>query len=334
MLYYDQYSVLIEIRKNNQTFITGDQEFSQIPSDLLNNIYTSANWNRALKYFSKELGQTIGYYMLKIDLYLDFESKELVVLTKNIFFKQIVNQTRFKEQFLQKVLDHKHRHRLISTLNTIIDYQFINKHTPSIYKDVLRISSINRFLINEPIDLDKYKFKDLFIISDKFDFKITNKNQRIYFIDYKKLSNYYELNKATFIDLVNHQVYLNTVLRWKNNIVLELKYDDFQNIEIAKNNLIEIFKTNFKTNLEWHLYNLSFDHKYLYDGLKKVFENNDFNKAIEILDNSFKELRLNYFVTIFKDHNLVVLIKKYVKNDREQQVFERLLTRYNSANIW
>ncbi|EOA07093.1 Hypothetical protein MYEA_4520 [Mycoplasma yeatsii 13926] len=329
MFYYDQNSVLIEIRKKDNLYIIGDQQFDQIPMYVLNSMYTSANWNRALKYFSKEVGDIIGYYMLKLDIYLDFENKDLILLTKQMFFKKIINQNRFKDQFFQKVLDHKHRHRLITDKHKIIDDKFIDKYSPNNYSDVLRIPSINRFIVNEDVDLDKYRFKDLIVISDKFDFKITNKNQRIYYINKNDLSNYNEFENATFIDLINYKVYVNAVLNWKNKIVLEIEYDDLNNIDLVKNEIINIFKNNFDTNLNWHLYNLTFDNKYLVEGILKVFENNDFIKSIEILDNSFKELKLNYFAIIFKDDNLINLIRNYIKTDQDLNKFNEIFTRYN-----
>ncbi|UWD34960.1 hypothetical protein NX779_04120 [Mycoplasma cottewii] len=329
MFYYDQNSVLIEIRKKDNLYIIGDQEFDQIPMYVLNSMYTSANWNRALKYFSKEVGDIIGYYMLKLDIYLDFENKDLILLTKQMFFRKIINQNRFKNEFFQKVLDHKHRHRLITDKHKIIDDKFIDKYSPNNYSDILRIPSINRFIVNENIDLDKYRFKDLIIISDKFDFKITNKNQRIYYINKNDLSNYNEFENATFIDLINYKVYVNAVLNWKNKIVLEIEYDDLNNIDLVKTDIINIFKNNFDTNLNWHLYNLTFDNKYLVEGILKVFENNDFIKSIEILDNSFKELKLNYFAIIFKDDNLINLIRNYIKTDQDLNKFNEIFTRYN-----
>ncbi|MBY7704461.1 hypothetical protein JIY74_30000 [Vibrio harveyi] len=150
--------------------------------------------------------------MLKLDIYLDFENKDLILLTKQMFFKKIINQNRFKDEFFQKVLDHKHRHRLITNKNKIIDDKFIDKYSPNNYSDILRIASINRFIVNEDINLDKYRFKDLIVISDKFDFKITNKNQRIYYINKNDLTNYNEFENATFIDLLNYKVYINAVL--------------------------------------------------------------------------------------------------------------------------
>ncbi|AJM72169.1 hypothetical protein [Mycoplasma yeatsii] len=329
MFYYDQNSVLIEIRKKDNLYIIGDQQFDQIPMYVLNSMYTSANWNRALKYFSKEIGDIIGYYMLKLDIYLDFENKDLILLTKQMFFRKIINQKRFKNEFFQKVLDHKHRHRLITDKHKIIDDKFIDKYSPNNYSDILRIPSINRFIVNENIDLDKYRFKDLIVISDKFDFKITNKNQRIYYINKNDLSNYNEFENATFIDLINYKVYVNAVLNWKNKIVLEIEYDDLNNIDLVKNEIIRIFKNNFDTNLNWHLYNLTFDNKYLVEGILKVFENNDFIKSIEILDNSFKELKLNYFAIIFKDDNLINLIRDYIKTDEDLNKFNEIFTRYN-----
>ncbi|MDQ0568137.1 hypothetical protein [Mycoplasma yeatsii] len=329
MFYYDQNSVLIEIRKKDNLYIIGDQQFDQIPMYVLNSMYTSANWNRALKYFSKEVGDIIGYYMLKLDIYLDFENKDLILLTKQMFFRKIINQNRFKDEFFQKVLDHKHRHRLITDKHKIIDDKFIDKYSPNNYSDILRISSINRFIVNENIDLDKYRFKDLIVISDKFNFKITNKNQRIYYINKNDLSNYNEFENATFIDLINYKVYLNAVLNWKNKIVLEIEYDDLNNIDLVKTEIINIFKNNFDTNLNWHLYNLTFDNKYLVEGILKVFENNDFIKSIEILDNSFKELKLNYFAIIFKDDNLINLIRNYIKTDEDLNKFNEIFTRYN-----
>ncbi|KNG79065.1 hypothetical protein [Mycoplasma sp. HU2014] len=329
MFYYDQNSVLIEIRKKDNLYIIGDQQFDQIPMYVLNSMYTLANWNRALKYFSKEVGDIIGYYMLKLDIYLDFENKDLILLTKQMFFKKIINQNRFKDEFFQKVLDHKHRHRLITNKNKIIDDKFIDKYSPNNYSDILRIASINRFIVNEDINLDKYRFKDLIVISDKFDFKITNKNQRIYYISKNDLTNYNEFENATFIDLLNYKVYINAVLNWKNKIVLEIEYDDLNNIDLIKTDIINIFKNNFDTNLNWHLYNLTFDNKYLVDGIKKVFDVNSFTESIQILDNSFKELKLNYFAIIFKDDNLINLIRNYIKTDEDLDKFNEIFTRYN-----
>nr|VZR96997.1 hypothetical protein MF5295_00093 [Mycoplasma feriruminatoris] len=325
MFYYSTHSVLIQINKENDYYLIGDQKYLQVPSYVLNSLYTSANWNRALKYYCLK-GDLIGYYMLKVDIYLDFKTNSLNLLTKNSFFNQIINQTRFQTEFIQKVLDHKHRHRLVLNNNINIDEQFINDHNPIVFQDILRMQSIDRFLITDQIDLDKYKFKDLFVLSDKFEFVITNKNQRIYKIPRTLLN---IDTKPIFIDLTNYKAYLNTTLNWSHQIVLEIEYEDFININNLKNQLIELFKTNFKTNSNWHLYNLTLDQIYLVLAIKEVFENNSFVVSIKLLEDTFKKLLINYFFTIFRSKELISLLKTYIKTDEDNLIFNNLINRYN-----
>ncbi|WFQ91507.1 hypothetical protein MFERI14815_00093 [Mycoplasma feriruminatoris] len=325
MFYYSTHSVLIQINKENDYYLIGDQKYLQVPSYVLNSLYTSANWNRALKYYCLK-GDLIGYYMLKVDIYLDFKTNSFNLLTKNSFFNQIINQTRFQTEFIQKVLDHKHRHRLVLNNNINIDEQFIDDHNPIIFQDILRMQSIDRFLITDQIDLDKYKFKDLFVLSDKFEFVITNKNQRIYKIPRTLLN---IDTKPIFIDLTNYKAYLNTTLNWSHQIVLEIEYEDFININNLKNQLIELFKTNFKTNSNWHLYNLTLDQIYLVLAIKEVFENNSFVVSIKLLEDTFKKLLINYFFIIFRSKELISLLKTYIKTDEDNLIFNNLINRYN-----
>ncbi|WFQ93202.1 hypothetical protein MFERI15181_00092 [Mycoplasma feriruminatoris] len=325
MFYYSTHSVLIQINKENDYYLIGDQKYLQVPSYVLNSLYTSANWNRALKYYCLK-GDLIGYYMLKFDIYLDFKTNSLNLLTKNSFFNQIINQTRFQTEFIQKVLDHKHRHRLVLNNNINIDEQFINDHNPIVFQDILRMQSIDRFLITDQIDLYKYKFKDLFVLSDKFEFVITNKNQRIYKIPRTLLN---IDTKPIFIDLTNYKAYLNTTLNWSNQIVLEIEYEDFININNLKNQLIELFKTNFKTNSNWHLYNLTLDQIYLVLAINEVFENNSFVVSIKLLEDTFKKLLINYFFMIFRSKELISLLKTYIKTDEDNLIFNNLINRYN-----
>ncbi|WP_434343572.1 hypothetical protein V2P32_05065 [Mycoplasma sp. 06067-C1-B144P-99-0482-3] len=325
MFYYATHSVLIQINKLNDKYLIGEQIFEQIPSYILNSLYTSANWNRALKYYCFK-GNLVGYYMLNFDIYLDFQAKEINLLTKNSFFINIINQNQFKTDFLQKVLDHKHRHRLVLNTNFDIDKDFIIKTNPNIFLDILRISSINGFFINNQIDLNKYKFKDVFVLSDKFEFVITNKNQRIYKIPKDQLS---IDNKPIFIDLINCKTYLITTLNWSHQIVLELEYEDVNNIINLKTQLIEIFKNNFATDLNWHLYNLTLDETYLANAIKEVFENNSFIISINVLEKIFKKLLINYFFIIFRSKSLINLIKGYIKTNEDTLIFNNLLNRYN-----
>ncbi|WP_434325151.1 hypothetical protein [Mycoplasma capricolum] len=325
MFYYATHSVLIQINKLDNKYLIGDQVFEQIPSYILNSLYTSANWNRALKYYCLK-GNLVGYYMLNFDIYLDFQIKNINLLTRNSFFTNVINQIQFRTDFLQKVLNHKHRHRLVLDTNFDIDKDFIIKNNPTIFLDILRISSINRFFINKQIDLNKYKFKDIFVLSDKFEFVITNKNQRIYKIPKDQLS---INNKPVFIDLVNYKTYLTTTLNWYHQIVLELEYEDINNINNLKAQLIEIFKNNFTTDLNWHLYNLTLDEIYLASAIKEVFESNSFILSINVLEKTFKKLLINYFFIIFRSKNLINLLKTYIKTDQDTLVFNNLLNRYN-----
>ncbi|MCK8461424.1 hypothetical protein MZO39_00095 [Mycoplasma capricolum subsp. capricolum] len=326
MFYYATHSVLIQINKLDNKYLIGDQIFEQIPSYILNSLYTSANWNRALKYYCLK-GNLVGYYMLNFDIYLDFQTKNISLLTKNSFFTNVINQIQFRTDFLQKVLNHKHRHRLVLDTNFDIDKDFIIKNNPTIFLDILRLSSINRFFINKQIDLNKYKFKDIFVLSDKFEFVITNKNQRIYKIPKDQIS---IDNKPVFIDLVNYKTYLTTTLNWYHQIVLELEYEDINNINNLKAQLIEIFKNNFTTDLNWHLYNLTLDEIYLASAIKEVFESNSFILSINVLEKTFKKLLINYFFIIFRSKNLINLLKTYIKTDQDTLVFNNLLNRYNN----
>ncbi|WP_434333522.1 hypothetical protein V2P58_04040 [Mycoplasma capricolum subsp. capricolum] len=325
MFYYATHSVLIQINKLDNKYLIGDQVFEQIPSYILNSLYTSANWNRALKYYCLK-GNLVGYYMLNFDIYLDFQNKNISLLTRNSFFTNVINQIQFRTDFLQKVLNHKHRHRLVLDTNFDIDKDFIIKNNPTIFLDILRISSINRFFINKQIDLNKYKFKDIFVLSDTFEFVITNKNQRIYKIPKDQLN---IDNKPVFIDLVNYKTYLTTTLNWYHQIVLELEYEDINNISNLKAQLIEIFKNNFTTDLNWHLYNLTLDEIYLARAIKEVFESNSFILSINVLEKTFKKLLINYFFIIFRSKNLINLLKTYIKTDQDTLVFNNLLNRYN-----
>ncbi|WP_434323775.1 hypothetical protein [Mycoplasma capricolum] len=325
MFYYATHSVLIQINKLDNKYLIGDQVFEQIPSYILNSLYTSANWNRALKYYCLK-GNLVGYYMLNFDIYLDFQNKNISLLTRNSFFTNVINQIQFRADFLQKVLNHKHRHRLVLDTNFDIDKDFIIKNNPTIFLDILRISSINRFFINRQIDLNKYKFKDIFVLSDTFEFVITNKNQRIYKIPKDQIS---VDNKPVFIDLVNYKTYLTTTLNWYHQIVLELEYEDINNVSNLKAQLIEIFKNNFTTDLNWHLYNLTLDEIYLASAIKEVFESNSFILSINVLEKTFKKLLINYFFIIFRSKNLINLLKTYIKTDQDTLVFNNLLNRYN-----
>ncbi|KEZ19531.1 hypothetical protein [Mycoplasma capricolum] len=325
MFYYATHSVLIQINKLDNKYLIGDQVFEQIPSYILNSLYTSANWNRALKYYCLK-GNLVGYYMLNFDIYLDFKTKNISLLTRNSFFTNVINQIQFRTDFLQKVLNHKHRHRLVLDTNFDIDKDFIIKNNPTIFLDILRISSINRFFINKQIDLNKYKFKDIFVLSDKFEFVITNKNQRIYKIPKDQIS---VDNKPVFIDLVNYKTYLTTTLNWYHQIVLELEYEDINNINNLKAQLIKIFKNNFTTDLNWHLYNLTLDEIYLASAIKEVFESNSFILSINVLEKIFKKLLINYFFIIFRSKNLINLLKTYIKTNQDTLVFNNLLNRYN-----
>ncbi|CBW54487.1 Conserved hypothetical protein, predicted transmembrane protein [Mycoplasma mycoides subsp. capri LC str. 95010] len=325
MFYYATHSVLIQINKLDDNYLIGDQVFKQIPGYILNSLYTSANWNRALKYYCLK-GNLVGYYMLNFDIYLDFINRQVNLLTKNSFFTNIINQNKFKTEFLQKVLDHKHRHRLVLNTNFDINNDFIIKTNPTIFSDILRIASINRFFINQQIDLNRYKFKDVLIISDKFEFVITNKNQRIYKVPKDQLN---IDNKPVFIDLVNKKTYLLTVLNWSHQIVLELEYEDINNINDLQQQLIKIFKNNFATDLNWHLYNLTLNETYLVTAIREVFENNSFILSINVLEQTFKKLLINYFFIIFRSKTLIDLLKTYIRTEDDNLVFNTLLTRYN-----
>ncbi|AUF83302.1 hypothetical protein CXP39_00560 [Mesoplasma syrphidae] len=334
MFYFDHQSVLIEIKvlqtSESNVYLIGDEIYENVPQSILDLAFVSANWNRALKFFANsEITNCIqtGYYMIDFDIYLDFNIQDIKLLTKTFFFQKILEQTRFKKEFMKNIFKFKNRNKHIDVIKPITN-EIVETYNLQNLKHNKRNFSLQRNLVTKTMNLTKYRFKDLFILDDKFYLEITNKNQRIYHIPAHELE-YEVLSLIDYVDLNNNTFYINTELEWNHNIKSEFY---FENQKLAQEILIKISATIEKylddKNLFWHLYNISNDKKYLLKGIKDIFENTDFKNGIEKLESSFRNLKLNYLNFILEQEEVVTKFQSYVTNQEEQELFDSVLVRY------
>lgn len=334
MFYFNHQAVLIEIKViqqgNQEKYLIGDEVYENVPQSILELAFISANWNRALKYFANpEITNPVktGYYMIDFDIYLDFSQQDIILLTKTFFFQKIIAQPRFKKEFMKNIFKFKNRNKHIDLIKPISS-EFVETYNLQNLKPNTGKNNLQRHVVTKTMDLAKYRFKDLFVLDDKYYLEQTNKNQRIYHLPIQELK-CEVLAMIDYVDLDQGIFYLNTELEWQHQIKGEFY---FENQKLAQQLLLQITalleKYAIDENLYWHLFNITNDQKYLAKGLATIFDHQDFENGLKVLENSFKNLKLNYLNVILDNTLTLAKLESYVTNQAEQEFFNRLLVRY------
>ncbi|WP_027063392.1 hypothetical protein [Mesoplasma seiffertii] len=334
MFYFDHQAVLIEIKvlqvNGEEVYLIGDEIYKNVPQSILDLAFVSANWNRALKYFANpEIGGVLqtGYYMIDFDIYLDFNSQDIKLLTKIFFFQKIIEQDRFKKAFMKNIFKFKNRNKKVDVIKPITK-AFVETYNLQNLKHSNRNFSLHRNLVSQVLDLGKYRFKDLFILDDKFYLEITNKNQRIYHLPIQEL-NCEVLPLIDYVDLNRNLFYLNTELAWNHQIKGEFYFEHQKLGQTLLTKIISLIEKYLADeNLYWHLYNISGNETHLLQGIEQNFKSISFIEGIKKLEDSFRSLKLNYLNYMLEKELIVAKLQTYVSNQAEQQLFNSLLVRY------
>ncbi|WP_156923128.1 hypothetical protein [Mesoplasma chauliocola] len=287
-------SILIEIGFADKKFYIGDQEYFSIPNSVIENSYSSANWNRTLKYKISNQELDKKYYMLDVEVYWDLHKNNIKFTSKIFFFNNILNSNNFLLNFANVLFSHYFKHTLTFDENKNIDIKFIEKYKPEISRDVLRINKINNFVIfNNKFEFEDKKFKQIWLISEKeFSWKINKQNQIIYTIPKKVIPKELSNNMIDFVNLETGIFYLNSKSKLNNKLVLELSFPETKIAKIISEEIINIIKKSNDKYKNWHLFNLTNDFNYIQSELDVIEKS---GKNIEVyLKNVYKELKRNY----------------------------------------
>ncbi|WP_026389252.1 hypothetical protein [[Acholeplasma] multilocale] len=337
MFYFDHQSVLIEIKVINNngviSYLIGNEEYSNVPQSILDLAFVPANWNRALKFFTIETDKEVvatGYYMISFDIYLDFIKQSTIFLTKNYFFQKIVEQEFFAKNFMPNIFKFKNRNKNVSSNKEGINQEFIETYNIQNAKTPAKDMSIHRHLVHEGFDLNKFKFKDVFVISNRFELVQTNKNQRIYYLPKELLlEDYSILDKIDYVDLDRGVFTLNTTLEWSYNIVAEFYFENSLLANQLITNVEKLLSENIdKDTVYWHLFNITNNYQYLVKGIEVAFEGIDFETAIKNIEKIFRELKLNYLTYILDNKATFNTLSKYAVNNDEIDLLNTILKRY------
>lgn len=297
MFYLFTKSILIEIGIYNQQYYIGNQIYKSIPASIINNCYSSANWNRALKYKNNredenEIDQK--YFMLDVNVYWNLSSNKIELVSNIFFFNEIINFQHFFSTFLDLMLSHYFKHTLSFPTVKKIDPKFIKKFKPEIFKNNLKIENIDNFLItNNNLNFKNKKFKSISILQDaEFSWETNKLNQIVYVFPKSAFTNISLVEYADFVDLNKNEFYINSLSKINSKLILELcLYSYESNKKIIKLMIKIINKSNDKLK-NWHLYNLTNEKSYLIKELSKISKMN-----VEInsyLKEVYPKLKRNY----------------------------------------
>ncbi|ATI74263.1 hypothetical protein [Mesoplasma florum] len=294
MFYLFSKSILIEIGFKKDVYYIGNTKFEFIPDSVLNNCYSSANWNRALKYKIEENVIEKKYFMLDVDVYWNLELNKIELMSKIFFFNEIINSKHFEESFLNTFFAHYFKHTLKINDVKKVDPEFIKIYTPEISKDNLRIQNFDNFiLLNKDVQINDKKFKSIINIGENsFKWKVNKFNQILYSFPSDILNENSLLKNADFIDTNNSLFYTNTLTNLNKNIVLEFCiYNKKIRDELLQKMIIKI-KDSKDPLFNWHLFNITKDTQYLKNELKKISE--DPIEREDYLKNVYSKLKRNY----------------------------------------
>ncbi|WP_031542224.1 hypothetical protein [Mesoplasma photuris] len=336
MYYLNNQSVLIEIKtiveKNKHKYLIGDQIYASIPQSILEISEIGANWNRALKYFTIETNLEIiktGYYMINFDIFLDFIKKDISLITKNFFFQKIINQSLFHESFMHNIFKFKNRNLKFEDDHNI-GFNEIDEYNISVLSEKKNLQKIDRFLSSKKIDSRNIKYKDLFVISNDFKIEITDKNQRVYYVKLSNLKSKYPIiKKVKLIDLKKGIFYIDNVFNWKHEIKAELFFEYKKLATQITEAIIEEIKFNSpKSELNWHLYNLTENTKYIIEEIETIFSKDDFIDSFNLMLEMFKNLKLNYLKIILENSELSNYLMSFAKTETDIEMFKNIKIRY------
>ncbi|ATZ18315.1 hypothetical protein [Mesoplasma melaleucae] len=298
MFYLFTKSILIEIGiSNNNNYYIGDASYDSIPASIIANSYSSANWNRALKYkISKVPKDKIDhkYFMLDVNIYWNLKANKIELISDIFFFNEIINAQHFTTTFLDLMFTHYFKHTLTFSEVKNIDTKFIETFKPEICKNNLRIENVNNFLVlNENFDYENKKFKSISTLKgNEFDWKANKLNQIIYTFPKNKFNKIPLMEVTDFIDLNKSEFYINSISEINTKLILELTVFNHKcNADILKIMIEIINKSNDKLK-NWHLYNLTNDSTYLINELSEI-KKLDVEKDV-YLKHVYSELRRNY----------------------------------------
>ncbi|PPE06731.1 hypothetical protein [Mesoplasma corruscae] len=294
MYYLFTKNILIQITEDlkNKKFLIGDLEFDTLPQNIINDSFSSSNWNRAFKFKPNKdvLEYNTFFIMVEIDLF--FKNNKIEVLTKKSFFQNIINQPYFKNCFLNEVVKHYFKNTLRSSINLDNESLFLAKYKPENKKDILRIDSFDRFVIfDENIDLSKKKFQTLFIYKKglkKATWSVNSKNQLIYKIP-NNLSNEL-INQAFAFDLNSQYFLINNNSKNNPNLIFELLINDNLVQKTLSQSIIQALHSIEDEHTSWHLYNFTKELKYIENDINNLSSNHE---IISLKSKIFKQNYLN-----------------------------------------
>ncbi|ATZ21851.1 hypothetical protein [Mesoplasma tabanidae] len=295
MFYLFSKSILVEIGFKDQIYYIGNEKFNSIPDYLLNNCYSSGNWNRALKYKTAINEVDKKYFMLDVEVYWNLTSKKIELISKIFFFSEIINSKHFRETFLNTLLTHYFKHTLKILKPKEINKNFIKVYKPEISKDNLRINNFDNFLVlNEEISFKNKKFKSINKVEgkDAFSWNVNKLNQIVYSFSHEILEKDTLLKNTDFIDLNNSLFYINSLSKLNKNLVLEFCVYDKKTRDKLMQKMIKQIKMSNDSLANWHLFNLTKDIKYLKIELSKISEN--IISPEEYLKQVYSKLKRNY----------------------------------------
>ncbi|ATQ35787.1 hypothetical protein MENTO_v1c06550 [Mesoplasma entomophilum] len=294
MFYLFTKSILIEIGFKKESYYIGNAKFEFLPESVLNNCFSSANWNRALKYKTTAHEINEKYFMLEVDIYWNLNFQKIELMSKIFFFNEILNSKHFKDTFLDTLFSHYFKHTLKLEKTKSIDKTFIEEYAPDIFKDNLRIKEFDNFLIlNEEINTTDKKFKSVSELKyDSFKWKVNKFNQIIYSFPKSILPKNTLVKNTDFIDLNNSLFYINSQSMLNENLTLEfcISNENIKN-EILEKMILEIQKSEDPLN-NWHLFNLTKDLRYLKNELLKIKNSSD--SVESYLKDVYSKLKRNY----------------------------------------
>ncbi|ATZ21145.1 hypothetical protein [Mesoplasma coleopterae] len=294
MFYLFTKSILIEIGFKDQCYYIGNAKFEFLPESVLSNCYSSANWNRALKYKATADEINKKYFMLDVDIFWNLNFQKIELISKIFFFDEIINSKHFKETFLDTLFSHYFKHTLKLEKTKSIDKTFIEEYAPDIFKDNLRIKEFDNFLIlNEEINIANKKFKSVSELNqNSFKWRVNKFNQIIYSFPESILPKNTLIENSDFVDLNNSLFYINSQSSLNKNLTLEfcISNEKIKN-EILEKMILEIQKADDSLS-NWHIFNLTKDLKYLKNELVKI--KNSSNSVDSYLKDVYSKLRRNY----------------------------------------
>ncbi|ATZ18513.1 hypothetical protein ESOMN_v1c01280 [Williamsoniiplasma somnilux] len=323
MLFIYNQNILVEIKELEKNhFLIGDTIYDNLPQSLIDDAFNLSNWNRALKFKTIETTTKIlknGFFIIKFEVYYDYANSKIVTISKNQFHQKVLEQNLFKNDFLQTVFDFRNRNKQNYQTKTL-QQNFFDKNFVEVINEINL--DLNRCLINDDFETKNNKFKVLFKMGTKFKIEQNELSQTIYTLPFSD-------SNLTLIDFKTNKIYIKGQFSWKYNLNLDLVYEDKILINDLKtllvNNIVEHTDVKFKN---WHLFNATYDPKYLVDEIAFLSTNN-FDVINNYLKALFNEMRINFYSSLYQNQEVKNALALTAKTPEEKTTLITEINRYS-----